>query len=363
MVIEGYDNGILSKDEFTAMTPAEDVKPGRFYATFKVHKEYEHGTAPPERAIISCSGTFTENIAIFVEHHLQEAGSSHETYLKDTPDFLRQLQELNKKEQLPANALLVVIDAIGLYTNIPQEEGVQCVEEALSERLNSPVPGNYIARLLEIILQNSIFEFDKELYQQEVGTSMGTKPAPSYANIFMDKRIDKRIVKIAEKYMINGEIPIKFLKRFLDDIFFIYLGTIESLHMFFNELNEMHPTIKCTMTHIKPTSSLPDTCHCKPITSIPFLDTLCRVKEGKISTDLYRKPSDRNQYLLPSSCHPSVCTKSIPYSLSTRIVRVCSEIPERDERFRELKDMLLEREYNPRIINAAINKTKAIPRD
>ena len=43
---EGYDNNILSKEEFKAMLPAEDVTPGRFYATFKVHKEYIHGTAP-----------------------------------------------------------------------------------------------------------------------------------------------------------------------------------------------------------------------------------------------------------------------------------------------------------------------------
>ena len=98
--------------------------------------------------------------------------------MQDTPDFLRHLHQINQEEELPANALLEVIDVIGLYPNIPQDEGVQCVEEALSERMNSPIPGNFIARLLEIILQNSIFEFNKELYQQKVGTSMGTKPAP-----------------------------------------------------------------------------------------------------------------------------------------------------------------------------------------
>ena len=198
IVQEGYDNNILNKEEFTAMTPAEDVKPGRFYATFKVHKQYEHGTAPPERAIVSCSGTFSENIAIFVEHHLQEAGSSHSSYIKDTPDFLRQLQDLNLAGELPLHALLVVIDAIGLYTNIPQEEGVQCVEEALEEQSNSTVPGKYIARLLEIILQHSVFAFDKELYQQKVGTSMGTKPAPSYADIFIARKVDRRFFEIAE---------------------------------------------------------------------------------------------------------------------------------------------------------------------
>ena len=70
IVREGLDNEILSRDEFEAMMPAENISPGRFYANFKVHKEYEHGTAPPERAIVSCSGTFTENIATYVEHHL-----------------------------------------------------------------------------------------------------------------------------------------------------------------------------------------------------------------------------------------------------------------------------------------------------
>ena len=45
----------------------------------------------------------------------------HDSYIQDTPDFLRQLQHINQNETLPDNALLVVIDAIGLYTNIPQE--------------------------------------------------------------------------------------------------------------------------------------------------------------------------------------------------------------------------------------------------
>ena len=71
------------------MLPAEDEVPvpGQFYCTFKVHKEFQEGTASPPRGIVSCSGTVMENIAIFVEHHIQKLGTSHETYLQDTPDF------------------------------------------------------------------------------------------------------------------------------------------------------------------------------------------------------------------------------------------------------------------------------------
>ena len=50
--------------------------------------------------------------------HLQEVWVSQSTYLQYTPDFLRQLQQINIQGRLPENAMLVVADAIGFYTNI-----------------------------------------------------------------------------------------------------------------------------------------------------------------------------------------------------------------------------------------------------
>ena len=79
-------------------------------------------------------------------------------------------------------------------------------------------------------------------------------------------------------------------------------------------------------------------------------------------TDLYRKPTDQNQYLLTYSFHPPECLQSIPYSLSTRINRICMEEATRDMRFQELKEMLLAREYTPGVIDSAIAKARAIPR-
>ena len=71
IVREAFDNELLSKEEYHAMSPADDdvPVPGRFYCTFKMHKEFEEGTAPPPRGIVSCSGTVMENVAIFEEHH------------------------------------------------------------------------------------------------------------------------------------------------------------------------------------------------------------------------------------------------------------------------------------------------------
>ena len=92
------------------------------------------------------------------------------------------------------------------------------------------------------------------------------------------------------------------------------------------------------MSHTSvPGELLEDQCDCIKKREIPFLDTLSSIKDGKIETDLYIKPTDRNQYLLPTSCHPKQTTKSIPKSLGLRIVRVCSDPVKRDQKLSELK--------------------------
>jgi hypothetical protein len=95
---------------------------------------------------------------------------------------------------------------------------------------------------------------------------------------------------------------------------------------------------------------------------VPFLDTSCSLKKGRILLDLYRKPTDRNRYLLPDSCHPYSNIQNIPLSLAIRIVRICSEESARELRFSELREMLLDRNYPIGIVNSAINKARAIPR-
>ena len=55
-------------------------------------------------------------------------------------------------------------------------------------------------------------------------------------------------------------------------------------------------------------------------------------------------------------------TNNIPFSLALRIVRICSEEHSRDQRLSELRQMLIDRDYKPGIIDAAITRAKSIPR-
>jgi hypothetical protein len=60
-----------------------------------------------------------------------------------------------------------------------------------------------------------------------------------------------------------------------------------------------------------------------------------------VVVDLYRKPTDRNEYLLTSSCHTVHVTTNIQFSLALRIVHICSFPATRDLRFQEMKELLL----------------------
>ena len=131
---------------------------------------------------------------------------------------------------------------------------------------------------------------------------MGTKMAPAYANIFMGRLEGQPFRLISLK-------PFSWF-RFIDDMDMKWAHGPENLEVFLQEANGFHPTIRLT-------AELSNEEHV-------FLDTKSRLVGNNFDVDLYTKPTDTHQYLLPSSCHPKHCRRNVPYSLALRIRRICS---------------------------------------
>ena len=53
------------------------------------------------------------------------------------------------------------------------------------ERSNEPIRSESLCRLAKIILKEQYFELGNEAFHELLGTAIGTKFAPNYANIFM----------------------------------------------------------------------------------------------------------------------------------------------------------------------------------
>ena len=154
-----------------------DVKPGRFYILPKVHKP-----GNPGRPIVSSNSHLTERLSHFVDYHLQPLVHKLPSFVKDTNDFLNKLLTIGN---LPANSLLVTLDVSSLYTNIPHNEGINACERFLRTSSHKTIPTSTLCDLISMILTMNNFSFNDNHYLQIHGTAMGTKMAPSYANLFL----------------------------------------------------------------------------------------------------------------------------------------------------------------------------------
>ena len=301
---------------------------GRFYLLPKIHKRTFN---VPGRPVISNCGYHTENISSFLDHVLQPLSKMVKSYIKDTNDFLRKVRDL---PDLPEDAIFCTIDVVGLYPNIPHEDGLKAMKEALDKREDQSVSTETIMELGELVLKNNYFEHNSKIYKQKRGTAIGTKFAPPYAILFM------------------GDFEVKALEgatlkpwvwwRYIDDVFLIWEHGEDSLDKFIDYLNSIHPTIKFTKKSSR--------------TEIDFLDVLVSREGNRIKTSLFVKPTDTHQFLHFTSCHPYHTKSGIPYGQALRLRRICSDNDDFKSKVNDLKNWLTDRGFDRRMVTDQIDR-------
>jgi peptide-methionine (R)-S-oxide reductase len=170
---------------------------------------------------------------------------------------------------------------------------------------------------------------------------MGTKMAPPYANIYMAKKEGQLTLQYSDY--------ITMWKRFIDDIFFIWISTLDKLLEFIDIANTLFPTIKFTFEYSQ--------------TSVNFLDTTIYIdNERKLRTTLYRKPTDKNLILHYTSRHPLHIKRNIIYNQALRYKRIISSPQKLNTELNTLVKIFRARGYPNRMIKQQITKACNIPR-
>ena len=221
---------------------------------------------------------------------------------------------------VPHNAIICTINVVGLYPHIPHCEGLEAPKIAINDG-EVEIPSERLLNLAKLILENNYFEFDEKVYRQKLGTAIGTKFAPAFANIFMGSFENLLLETCSYRPWV--------WRRFLDDIFIIWLHGRERLDEFLLALNSYHESIKFTWEIGNG--------------KISFLDVMISFNGRKFSTDVYHKPTDTHQYLNFKSCHPQHVKKAIPYSQALRLKRICDSEDVYKRREKELKGFLWKR--------------------
>ena len=93
---------------------------------------------------------------------------------------------------------------------------------------------------------------------------------------------------------------IKMWKRFMDDIFMLFKGNEELCDQLVDWLNSVMPSVKLKANYSND--------------CLDLLDLKILIRNGKLETELYTKPTNLQMYLDFTSNHPSHCKSGLGYS-------------------------------------------------
>lgn len=268
----------------------------KLYCLPKIHK-----TNVPLRPIVSCIGSATYNLSKFVSVILTDALANRTDYnVKDTFFFVNSIQGA----RLPENYVLVSLDVVSLFTNIPFDLIVQLLElhwEKIEPYTTLTFNGFF--KLFSFIFDNCYFSFNNCFYQQIFGTPMGSPISPILAQIVMDHLLDLILPRLA--------FPIPFIFKFVDDM--VTAVPDDQMHNTLNIFNSINEHLQFTLES-------------ETNKSVPFLDTLVtRAEDNRIVLDWYQKPTASGRFINYFSNHPTNQKFNTIIAMKNRITHISDE--------------------------------------
>ena len=115
--VDSFKNSYHIDEQTSKKLRTTDPKTPKFYTLPKMHQPNN-----PGRPVISSINCHTANISKFVDYHLQN-------HIKKLPSYINQTKDLDLRD----NSVLVIMDVSALYTNIPNDEGIEAGKNSHKE--------------------------------------------------------------------------------------------------------------------------------------------------------------------------------------------------------------------------------------
>jgi len=184
-----------------------------------------------------------------------------------------QLVERLRGIQLDNRHVLLFLDVVSLFTNIPFDLAIDTVVKRLDNILdNTNIPNEFILAL-KMILESTYFTFNNVIYRQNFGTPMGSPLSPIIADLVL-RDIESRAINI-----LNIPLPIYF--RYVDDI--LLAAPSDSVNDIVNTFNSFHPRLQFTLE--------------VGGGNLNFLDVTIVNFNGKLEFDWFHKSTFSGRYL------------------------------------------------------------------
>ena len=302
---------------------------GYLYGLPKVHKPN-----CPIRPILSACTSHNFQLSKAIIPYISHLASNEYT-LNNSHDFATAIQKVNNADKL----YMCSLDIVSLYTNIPVQESIELILNTIYANGVTQHKGLERAdfkKLLELVLNDSYFNFDKTVYKQIAGLAMGSAASPVIANVFLNH---------FETTVLNNcpaDFKPKFYRRYLDDTFLLF-DNEEQARLFLDFINSKHNNINFTF------EGEDNQC-------LPFLDVVVSRTGGNFATSVFRKSTFSG---LSTNYFSNIAMKYKLCSIITllhRAYNVCSTYTLFHEEITFLKTYFVNNSYPMKLINCMVKR-------
>lgn len=307
----------LPEDTQRQLAPRENSsRVPRLYGKPKIHKP-----GMPLRPIVSAVNSATHPLAKYLAKDLQPLVEHAESYVRDSTHFVEKLKGM----KLNTGDMLISLDVVSLFTNIPVAEALDVLREKYHQSPDT-------IDLVRHCMGTTYFLYDDRYYKQVQGAPMGSPLSPVLANLYMTD-LEIRILE-------SAPLKPRVWLRYVDDTFIVWQHGADTLAAFLDHTNSVHANIQFTM-------------ETEADDQLPFLDCLVKRKsDGSLGHTVYRKPTHTDRYLSALSHHHPTQIRSVANTLASRSLRIADTDHLEAER-RTLHEALLKNGFPNRLIHKA----------
>jgi len=323
IIKQWFQKEFISKQTYFSLHSTDSNLP-KAYGLPKIHKANY-----PLRIIVSSINTALYPLASFLHKIIFNSLNYDEKRVKNSFELYKSLSN----KTINDTDVLISLDVISLFTNIPQDLAIESILNRWSLiRKNTNIPMEDFILAIKFVLSSTYFTFNKIIYRQTFGTPMGSPLSPVIADIVLQD--------LEEKALNNINLNLSFYHRYVDDI--ILAAPFNHSTNILNIFNSFHNRLQFTIEF-------------ENNRNISFLDLSLNVVDNKIKIDWFHKKTFSGRFLSYLSNHPLCQKTGTIYNLIDRAILLSH--PDFHEKNIELCiKLLLENGYPLNLIFQKINE-------
>ena len=228
-----HKNGYIEYNQYLKIYPDNFCLPD-IYALIKIHKlNY------PARLICPYYCHPLSSLSSYINDIITPSIRNSIFSIKNKFKFVEEVKNL----RISRNDIMVSLDIVNLFTNIPLDFTLNivhdklCSDDSLSERCKLPI--TEIMNLINFIMNNNYFTFNKKFYKQISGAPMGCNLSPILAEALVST--------IFELSLVNNH-QVKYCRFYVDDSFLIINKRYVDAYLnLINSIGQSYRSIKFTI--------------------------------------------------------------------------------------------------------------------